>query len=53
MGWKRQLGPTVYDVPLELFMVCLSIQCGAVVAYDFQLQGALTDLGGNWQCQTK
>lgn len=34
-------------------MVCLSIQCGAVVAYDFQLQGALTDLGGNWQCQTK
>lgn len=27
-------------------MVCLSTQCGAVVAYDFQLQGALTDLGG-------
>lgn len=27
-------------------MVCLSTKCGAVVAYDSQLQGALTALGG-------
>lgn len=36
---------------MELFMVCLSTQCRAVVTYDFQLQGALTGFGGNWQCQ--
>lgn len=40
----------VYDVPNELFMICVSTQWGAVVAYDFQLQGALTDLGVSWQC---
>lgn len=43
-GW-----PHVYDVFTELFMVCLSIPCAAIVAYGFQLREAWADLRGGWQ----